>query len=362
MTPLSTFDVGRARRSHTPVAVFDLGGTRFRAGLLDEDDRVVDLADAPAIGLRLRDESVPVLQQQLVSFLTDTAAAIAEAGATTLAGVSIGAAVNHTTGRVVASAPLWGPAVCDFDLVAALRHARPSIRWTVVNDVTALATALLKDLGEARGLAAAVTVSSGIAYRTIDLETGAVPVDPRHGLQGEIGHLPVESFWQGRRLVARCDCGADGHLASFSSGPGIVRLLTGDPELSRLSSGWAPTTSCGPRAEARLLAAFAQRVRAGDTTARKLLDLVTAPLANVLLYQATLDPRVNPTVITGGVAAGFGSNYLDSLLRNLAGLQLYGVAHIDADYFARRLRLGPDDGLCALRGAGIRARGGTDDE
>ncbi|HWG98839.1 MAG TPA: ROK family protein, partial [Pilimelia sp.] len=271
--------------------------------------------------------------------------------------------VNHVTGRIVGSAPLWGPAVCDFDMAAALRRACPGIRWTVINDVTALATALIKDLAGARGPAAAVTVSSGIGYRTIDLDTGEIPTDRRHGLQGEIGHLPVELFWQGRRLHARCDCGADRHLASFSSGPGIVRLLTGDPDLGRLTAEWTSSPAAdNAQTEAVFLAAFAQRVHAGDPTAQLLLDLVTQPLAQVLLYQATLNPQVAPTVVTGGVAAGFGPTYRDSLLRNLARMPLYGVSHRGRDHFTRQLRLGPDDGLCALRGAGVRARGSAADD
>jgi len=357
------FNVRTARLSRSPVIVFDLGGTRFRAGVLNEDDDVVQLRERPAIGLRTCAAPVPALQRQLVDYVVETAAELASASGVRTAGVSIGAAVNHTTGRVIGSAPLWGSALCDFDLVSQLQRACPGIRWTVLNDVTALATSLVKQVGTTSSdFAAAVTVSSGIAYRTIDLRTGAIPVDPGNGLQGEIGHLPAEAFWHGRRLDARCDCGAERHVAGFSSGPGIFRLIRDDPELADLASLWQGTSlEEGPEAEMRLLEAFAERVRAADEIAESLLDTVTGPLAQVILYQATLNPQVTATVLDGGVVDGFGPAYLRSVLRNLQRFGLYAVSGQDPGYFSQRIRLGRGDGLSALRGAGLRARG-TDSE
>lgn len=333
--------------------VFDLGGTHFRAGVLDENDDIVRLSRLPAISRRTSRDPVPTLQNRLISHVVDTASDLAAATPTRLVGVSIGAAVNHTTGRVIGSGPLWGPTMCDFDLASLLGRARPDLTWTVLNDVTALATALLKQLPmDMVGLAAAATVSSGIAYRTIDLATGAVPVDPAHGLQGEIGHLPAEALWLGRRLAAPCDCGLERHVSSFSSGPGIVRLLRDDPDLAALSRSWADRDA----PEHVVLAAFAGCVRAGDRMARLLLDAVTRPVAHVLLYQATLNPQVIRTVLSGGVVTAFGDDYLRSLLANLADMELYGVA---PDYFPDRIALASPDGFSALRGAGLRARGAT---
>jgi len=346
------FNADMARRSRAPVVVFDLGGTRFRAAVLDENDEIVRLRETPSIGRRNRVAPVPELQRQMLDHILETGKDLcANAGVRSVA-VSIGAAVNHVTGRVVGSAPLWGSELCDFDLEGCLRRACPHLRWTVLNDVTALATDLLTE-STAGDFVAAVTVSSGIAYRAIDLRTGAIPVDPDNGLQGEIGHLPAEAFWRGRRLDARCDCGALRHVASFSSGPGIHRLLCDDPELAALTSDWADTAA----PETDLLDAFCRRVHAGDPVAQQVLDTATRPLAQVLLYQATLNPQVAQTVLSGGVVAAFGSAYLDSVLRNLELLGLYAVSGQDADYFRRRVRLGRLDGLSALRGAGLRARG-----
>ncbi len=87
---------------------------------------------------------------------------------------------------------------------------------------------------------------------------------------------------------------------------------------------------------------------------------MTAPLAEVLLVQACLNPEVEYTVLTGGVVDGLGDPYLDSLRGNLGRLGLYGISDRDPDYFAPRILRGRSDGLCALRGAGIHARGLVD--
>ncbi|MFI8420353.1 ROK family protein [Streptomyces sp. NPDC085479] len=379
------FRADRARRSRRSVVVFDLGGTWFRAGVLRADGTVTVLRRDPALGVRTRPGPVSAVQDGIIDWLTDTLDAILREGAAEpaagpgdppgppLCAVSLGAAMNGATGEVRGSAPLFGSATTSWWPAAELAARRPDVRWSVVNDVSALAYALLTDPAvPAHGRAAALTVSTGIAYRTIEPATGRIPLDARHGLQGEIGHLPSRLEWQGVPLSARCDCGALDHVAAYSSGSGIAGLLRrlpaaawGGPDDGAGHRGTRPDPGAPPApddtrpapAEARLTRVFGARVAAGHPGALRLLDAVTRPLAEVLTTQAALDPEVTPTVLTGGVVDGLGDAYLRSLLRNLARTGLYGITDRDPDHFAGRIVRGRPDGLGALRGAGVHARG-----
>ncbi|MFE0332604.1 ROK family protein [Streptomyces sp. NPDC058955] len=371
--PSAAYDGGfradLARGSRRPVVVLDLGGTWFRAGVLRADDTVAVFRRDPAVGARTRPGPVRVLQDAILDWLVEAVDAVLREGAAELAagpgeppgpplcGVSLGAAMNGRTGEVRGSAPLFGSATTSWWPAAELAARRPGVRWSVVNDVSALAYALLTDPAvPAHGRAAALTVSTGIAYRTIEPATGRIPLDARHGLQGEIGHLPSRLEWEGAPLSARCDCGAPDHVAAYSSGSGIVGLLRRLP-----TAAWGGPVGDGPAepgaGDARLTRAFGARVAEGHPGALRLLDAVTRPLAEVLTTQAALDPEVTPTVLTGGVVDGLGDAYLHSLLRNLARTGLYGITDRDPDHFAGRIVRGRPDGLGALRGAGVHARG-----
>ncbi|MFI9326070.1 ROK family protein [Kitasatospora sp. NPDC052868] len=348
------FCAAEARRSTRPVVVFDLGGTWFRAGVLVDGDTVAALRRHPAVTRAAAPATAAVLQQRIVDWLVRTLDEIRLEWPTALdlCAVSLGAAMDGRTGHVVGSAPLFGSERTDWWPARELSARRPDARWSVVNDVSALAYALLgNDRLDQRRQAAAVTVSTGIAYRTIDLASGRIPLDREHGLQGEIGHLPAQLHWDGAPVTARCDCGAPDHVASFSSGAGIGRFLRSLP-----AAVWGGTDTAN-RSTAQTLASFGGLVAQGHRGALRVLDAVTLPLARVLLAQAALNPEVEHTVLTGGVVDNLGDAYLASLLRNLNQLGLYGISDRDQGYFARRIVRGQPNGLNALRGAGVHARG-----
>jgi glucokinase len=295
-------------------------------------------------------KSAAALQRELVDFVVDRTHRLAARHAFRVGGISIGAAVDGHTGSILASAPLWGAELTGFDLAARLRADLPEISWAILNDVSALAFAMLAShpVGPG-GKAAAVTISSGIAYRTIDMRSGRIPLEPAYGLQGEIGHLPSWMTVEGRPVSADCECGAADHVAAFSSGRGILRLLGCLPE-----AGWLRREEGG---SGRLLEDFSAAVMRGDRRATRLLDAFTRPVAQVLLYQATLDPEVDRTVLTGGVVDSLGDCYLASLHRNLTHDGLYLISERDPGYFLPRIVRGAADGLQPLRGVGLYARG-----
>jgi glucokinase len=304
------------------------------------------LVKVPATCYAGADKGSKSVQGGLVRFILQKAEDYVRTHQIACISVSIGAAINAHTGRLIASAPLWGSATLEIDLLEVLASRMPKSRWHVVNDVTALAMGLLRrNFPAGTRTVAALTVSSGIAYRIIDIETGYIPYDFEHGLQGEIGHLPADVMWQGRPLNAVCDCGVQGHVSAFSSGRGIPALIRAVTERNDL------------RSDQDLMHEFATAVAAGERWAINVLDLSTRPLARVLLYQATLNPQVGCTVLSGGVSELLGQSYIDSLLRNLNDLGLYLISAKDPEYFSRKFCLGGRDGLDAMRGAAVYAQG-----
>jgi glucokinase len=361
MPPPTSFSIGAARRVKKPVLAFDLGGSWFRFGLVAPNAHDVILLDkSHAHTVRNSEGSIRDAQARLIEYIVEGTRSADLCTDVSLAAVSIGAAVNMNSGHIVGSAPLWGAAACDIDLVGILSQLVPHLSWSVVNDVTALAMRLLMTaVPTSFDYAAALTISSGIAYRTIDLRSGHIPVDPDHGLQGEIGHLPADNFWRDHRLQARCDCGALNHVSSFASGRAIESLLDSMPEMAELTAPPVVSMPAEPSSQHTRIQDLTHAIRKGDPTALEFINFVTRPLARVLIYQTTLNPQVGLTVVSGGVPEGLGQPYLETLIGHLEDLGLYGVPTNDSTYFRRRITHGNPDGLDTLRGAAVFARGSS---
>ncbi|GAA4050356.1 ROK family protein [Streptomyces shaanxiensis] len=354
------------------ISVVDVGGTRLRRGIWSAERGVRDLVDGPSPSVRTH-PGLPV--RELRSRMVDALCAAVAPGASR-AGVSFGAALDHRTGTVYASAPLWGAHAEPFDLLGALRAARPEVAWHLVNDVTA---ALLHAAAAPRRRTLRklllVTVSTGIACRTLDLRTGTVPVDDC-GLQGEIGHLPaaipatpVPTATPGApapdavpapllpaKLRPVCDCGEPGHVAAYASGPGIRRLAG----LMRARDGerWAASALGRAGEEAGFEGALREALDAGDATAEALLAAATEPLAAVLRTALCLDPELDEIVLTGGVVYGLGDHVRRALLTHLTRTGLYLTADRSPDWAARRVTASRPGEADPLIGAGIAAGGG----
>jgi 3-dehydroquinate synthetase/predicted NBD/HSP70 family sugar kinase len=322
------------------LIVLDLGGTWFRSGVVDHTGELRDVRRIPALGRCTDpDASGRYLQRQLMQYVLDEVAtrrAEYDPTAHARVGISLGAAVHGTSGLVLASAPLWGPDATPFDFTGELCEAQPDVSWTIVNDVSAAAMAFAGlPWGIGAKKLAAVTLSTGIALRTIEVPTGRIATDRRHGMQGEIGHVPVEMSVGGRRLSLPCDCGAADHLSAFLSGRGIPQVLAAADYAQDAAN---PTK------------AFAAAAQAGVPAALALLDGITLPLARILLDLAVLDPECELVVLHGGVAAAFGEPLRASVVQNLNWLGLYGVSDRDPGFFDHQIRLAIGDDF-GLRGA-----------
>jgi 2-epi-5-epi-valiolone 7-kinase len=258
---------------------------------------------------------VSSLQDMLVEYLVGEARRLSEAEETNLVAVSLGAAIDAGTGRIVGASPLWGPTEpLDFDLYGRVVDALPACSWTIENDLTAaaLGVAMRPEFAALRRLAV-VAVGSGLAMRTIEPGSGRISMSKHSGLQGEIGHLPASfAFGEGGWSV-RCPCGGFNHLSSFASGQGIAYLLK---ELGNAGCEWLardPTP-----------AQLSRAVRAANPEAREFLDAITDPLAQALLAVLAIDAEVERLVLVGGVVDGLGDAYMRSLLTNMSRHGLYG--------------------------------------
>jgi 3-dehydroquinate synthetase/predicted NBD/HSP70 family sugar kinase len=351
--PLANVPAGQS------AIVFDIGGTWFRSGVLTAAGELRGVTRRPAFSVRNYPHlSFPELQDALVGYLLSEAARLRRqfpALALESAGVSLGAALNAHSGVVLASGPLWGGESRPFDLTGELRVRDPETEWYVVNDVSA---ALLSYVADAPGDPARkltlVTVSSGIACRTYDRSRETIPVDRVHGLQGEIGHVPVPFDFRGTPLRLRCDCGGMDHLGAFSSGRGIESLLGRLAELR--PEGWSGSllgTAEGGAAPG--FPAFAAAVEAGDALALEVLDAATQPLARLLVHLLTFEPEVERIVLAGGVVESLGERYRESLLQNMQAVGMYLISEGEPGYFGARVRLGCREGMSGLRGAGVHA-------
>lgn len=345
----------------TGKVVFDIGGSLFRSGVYTADGRLVGVGDQAATSHRSAPhKAARELRRDLVDYLLGETARLRQTfdmQHLPVASISLGAALDANTGMVLGSGPLWGNDSSPFDPLEETRARMPDISWHLVNDITA---ALLRHAADRRFRTprrmALVTVSSGIGCRTYDFRSRSVPVDREFGVQGEIGHIPISFTFEGQRFDLRCDCGGLNHLNAFCSGHGIAAVLreiakhqAADFTASRLSA------ACRGQPEALLAPNLTKAVVERDAFAMKVLDAITQPLAAMLVHLFTLDPEIECLVLTGGVIQGMGTDYLESVLRNLDALGLYQVTTRDPSFFRRRVRLGICDGHSGLIGAAVAA-------
>lgn len=345
----------------TPAIVFDIGGTWFRSGVLSSGNALLHVSRQPAPNYKNTAYSdVSELQEALLAYLVSEAHRLHrhDDSKPRLVGISMGAAMNAHTGLILNSGPLWGPNSRPLDLLGALRTRAPEFVWSVVNDVTA---SLLHEVSKYRHSdllkVSLLTVSTGIACRTYDLVSNTVPVEPVHGLQGEIGHLPIRFSVGDKPLDLRCDCGEWNHLNAYCSGRGLEnllpRLISADLPAFRESvlCQWA-----GEDPSRVSVADFAHAVRLHDAFSMRLLDAATLPLAQIFLSQFVLDPHVQKVIVVGGVAEKIGPRFVASIVGNLNRLQMYQVSNVDSAYFKRRFELVLTDDSSGLMGAGYEAR------
>ena len=171
---------------------FDIGGTQLRAGIVLPRGRLLGSPlrlDAPTVWNRPR-ASIGHVQTELVESIVRIAQQLRRAHPRlVLRDVGISMAGSITAKGVVRhSSGLWGSRGHDFPLAHELQR-RASLRWRVVNDMTASATYYgSRPAFQRFRWIAVITVSSGVGGKVFDTKHQDVLLDPA-GISGEIGHV-----------------------------------------------------------------------------------------------------------------------------------------------------------------------------
>jgi 3-dehydroquinate synthetase/predicted NBD/HSP70 family sugar kinase len=342
------------------VIAFDLGGTSFRSALLTRDGHLTHTQRIPSLNCRsLPGRSADDIVHEIAAYIANTAKAVRHSAGSmerrSAIAISMGAALNAHTGKILGSGPILGEGLPSLDLDTAIEQRISDAHITIVNDVTAslIAHSRIPSLRHARRLAL-ITVSTGIASRVLTCSVPHVPVCPILGTQGEIGHHRIAFSLQGVPVSLKCSCGGVDHLNAFASGQGIQRLL--ERARKMFPQEFRESYLCQSDAEFDgSLAVLAQGLNNGDLLSRKILQAVTFPVAEAIKWHFMLDPEIDKVILTGGVCFLLRDFYLASVLENLGTLEFYPMGRAES-FWVDRVVLGPVSDDAGLIGAAYMAR------
>ena len=260
----------------------DLGGTNIKAGVVDEEYRIVGTARCKT--------GLPRPSGEVLSDMARMAReAVENAGIrmedVLCVGVGSPGTANPVDGVVEYSCNL------DFDHVPVCAEMEKMLGKPVYLENDANAAAFGEALaGAARGSKSCVCITLGTGVG------GGVVCDGRlvagkDGCAGEIGHLTVNPH-----ETARCGCGRRGCLEQYASATGVVRSYREACE--RL--GTQPVPLSGPSDSYAVFQALGE----GDEAAAEAVDAMCSYLAQALV---TISAVVNPGafVIGGGMGEAF---------------------------------------------------------
>ncbi len=343
------------------VIAFDLGGTSFRSALMTRSGCLSHSQRIPSLNCRsLPGRAADDIVHEIAAYVADTVKAVRHSSGTmerrsTIA-ISMGAALNAHTGKILGSGPILGEGSPSLDLDTAIRQRISDAHVTIVNDVTAslVAHSRIPGLRHARRLAL-ITVSTGIASRVLTCSAPHVPVCPILGTQGEIGHHRITFSLKGVPLSLKCSCGGANHLNAFASGQGIERMLQLAREMfpEEFHRSWLNRNDAVFDGS---LAVLARGLENGDLLSREILQAITLPVAEAIKWHFMLDPEIDKLILTGGVCFRLRDAYLASVLENLSALEFYPMDRDTESFWADRVILGPVSDDAGLIGAAYMAR------
>jgi 3-dehydroquinate synthetase/predicted NBD/HSP70 family sugar kinase len=343
------------------VITFDLGGTSFRSALLTRDGYLTRARRIPSLNCRsMPGRSADEIVNEIALYIAGTVKSFRHCSGSTgkhsAIAISIGAALNAHTGKILGSGPILGEDSPSFDLDSAIRQHLDGTSITIVNDVTAslVAHSRIASLRHARRLAL-ITISTGIASRVLTCSVPHVPVDPVIGTQGEIGHHRVTFSLGGIPLSLKCSCGGVDHLNAFASGQGIKVLLDRAREMFPQEFRNSYLNKSDPVFDGSL-DLLADGLENGDLLSKKILKAITLPLAEAIKWHFMLDPEIDKLILTGGVCFLLRDFYLSSVLENLAALEFYPLTSEAERFWTDRVVLGPASDDAGLIGAAYMAR------
>jgi len=259
------------------VVGVDIGGTRIKAGLIDDAGSVIARVSL-TVGADRGEEAV-------VARVAEIVRALAPGGAAAV-GVAVAGVLDHAS-ATVAESPNF-PAWRDFALGRRLGE-RLGANVCLENDANAaIFGEALAGAGQGATHCVGLTLGTGVGGAII---IGGEIYRGERGMAGELGHLTVDP--DGRP----CNCGNHGCLERYAGAVGIVETMRAarphDPE-------WQAAAADRDGAVAWL----AERAAAGDATARDIFGGVGDALGLVLAgLLHVFDTRT--FILCGGVSGAF---------------------------------------------------------
>lgn len=323
------------------ILVFDIGGTYFRYAVV-ENERILESGKFSSPGFMSRtgktgDELAEELLISILDIVKNMKSRFTDiySMAVAMPGIVTG------EGIVVSAPPLWGTRVSNIPLREIL-YSRTGMRVHVFNDLcgTAFYYAGLPEFAGGAEYLTLITLSTGIGSKTVDMKTNKLIMDSS-GRAGEIGHIVVDDSAH----ALPCDCGGRGHLSSYLSGRGIVRLIrrmAGSQGIGG-SSGWIDLSSD----DEHIVKMFSNALNAGDSFAMDVLDSGVGKLVKIIRCMTTAY-GVDRYIIVGGLASALGKHLICSIQKHLIGEGIFGWEGKDLDGL---VKLGYDDDTASLLGS-----------
>ena len=329
-----------AARYRSPYLVFDIGGSRLRAGVYDpEADTIAEARYATTVSRwTTPDEGGDLILRRLGEDLVELAGQLDIGGTPSTVCAAVPGPVARD-GRVLALPTiLGGPEQPAFDALSCFQDAWPGSAVLVVNDVTAAGFALKRCDDEDFCV---MTVSSGIGLKVF---VGGQPVVGNQGRGGEIGHLVVDTSSDANP----CECGGRGHLGAVSSGRGVVQSIRRQARKDREGFGRSSLSKVAIEdiSEYDVANAF----RDEDPWTLAVISHAATAIGQVLAALHTA-LGVERLVLIGGFAVALGEGYR-SLVASAAAATCWDLG----EDWREMIELADVDGLAGLLGAGRFAR------
>lgn len=262
--------------------------------------------------------------------------------------ISLGACLNHHTGEIYYSAPLFGAQKLNVDFQEILsQQITFPLTISVINDVSALCYAYdYTDYTKNLTHIAALTISSGIAMRRFDVKLKKVIVDHALGLQGEVGHLPVYNpFFPSNRKQPICECGGINHMAAYSSGKGLDHLLA--HHLDSMVNSSDSIKDLFLKYKIGVLA-LKEALQANCVDAEKILNIIAYPIAYIIVLIFCISPEIDRLFVSGGMVETLGS-LLEQRIFKFTG----EIAYVyDEQFYRNRVIFFESASIFGLLGAG----------
>ncbi|MFT5429870.1 MAG: glucokinase [Myxococcota bacterium] len=288
----------------------DVGGTRLKAGLVDEKhkihgERVVELTAADKT------------EEGMIAKLADVTRAVLDGKRPVVVGLGVAGLVHRWKGTVVTA-----PNFPDWDHFRIKERLEAAIGLHVVvdNDANCVITGeYLQGAGAGHPDLLGITLGTGVGGALI---LGGSLWHGANGMAGEFGHMTVDPNGP------RCGCGNTGCLEMYAGRVGLAELVRKRPV-----KGCDPDSTDVP---AQLLAA----AEAGDTQAKDHFKTAGRALGRALGGVLNL-LNLQTVCIAGGVAPAF--VYMEDACRQEMRRVAFGAVCDDVQFVIARL--GPNAGI-----------------